>query len=744
MEESVRYWLLTTEYPPFFGGGISTYCRETVQMLTAAGYAVSVFLPDRSVKQVTTAVANDVRVIRFNPLDYEEQALLGYETLVSFAFARVLEGFITREGAPLVIESQEYNGIAYFTLLHKKLLYPAFKDLKILVTIHAPSFICLPYNQVTISRLPYFWIGEMEKFCLKAADLVIAPSVYMAEQILEKAPEAGLRYTQLSNPFHILPAAPSSTAVIREKEFVFYGKLSPLKGIFELLQEFKPLWNSDPAIKLRLIGGVDYYYHPEGKLMGDMVKAAYAAYIEKGQLVLEGEIPPERLREGIHTAHAVIIPSRVDNLPYAVLECMSIGKVVLGSTSGGHRELLEDGKNGFLFSHTVQGSFQEKIKAIIALDRNELSAIGQRAADTVKTYCNPGVIAEKKRALIKEMVIRGETTPLFPFLRQQQLPQQSLPQQLLRQQPGESGASHPASPSPDAGLLSVVVPYYNMGSYVEETIRSIQASGYSPLEIIVVNDGSTEKPSLEKLQLLEGIPGVRVLHKRNEGLSLARNTGAREARGEFLAFLDPDDTIEPAYYPRAVEVLKHYDNVYFAGAWVRYFGENEGGWPCFTPEPPFVLYHNMINTSGLVYKKAAFLQYGLNDRDMLFGMEDYDSLLSLLENGCSGVAFPEPFFNYRVRKGSMARQFTSAKILFLYQLLAVKHSKFYSRFAAEIVSLLNSNGQGFLHDNPSLDLHIAIKSRIIKKIIGKKGIEFLRKSKRLKKRLIQIQRFLKI
>jgi len=728
MEESVRYWLLTTEYPPFFGGGISTYCRETVQMLTAAGYLVSVFLPDRSVKDITTTVEKDVRIIRFNPLNFKEQEVLGYETLVSFAFARVLEGYILREGAPLVIESQEYNGIAYFTLLHKKLLYPAFKDLRILITIHAPSFICLPYNQVTISRLPYFWIGEMEKFCLKAADLVIAPSVYMAGQILEKAPEVALRYTRLSNPFHV-PPPPPPAADIREKEFVFYGKLSPLKGIFELLQQFKPLWDSDPAIKLRLIGGVDYYYHPEGKLMGDIVKAAYPTYIEKGQLVLEGEIPPARLKEGIHTAHAVIIPSRVDNLPYAVLECMSIGKVILGSTSGGHRELLEDGYNGFLFSHEERGSFQEKIKTIIALDKNELLTIGQRAADSVKVYCDPGVIVEKKGALIKEMVIRGEETSSFPF---------------LRQQPVDGGPVDPAPGSSTPGLLSVVVPYYNMGLYVEETIRSIQATGYSPLEIIIVNDGSTEKVSLEKLQLLEGQPGVRVLNKSNEGLSLARNTGALAARGEFLAFLDPDDTIEPAYYPRAIEVLKHYDNVYFAGAWVRYFGENEGGWPCFTPEPPFVLYHNMINTSGLVYKKAAFLQYGLNDEALLFGMEDYDSLLSLLENGQSGVALPEPFFNYRVRKGSMARQFTPAKILYLYQLLAAKHSKFYSRFAAEIVSLLNSNGQGFLHDNPSLDLHIAIKSRIIKKIIGKKGIEFLRKSKRLKKRLIQIQQFLKI
>ena len=146
------------------------------------------------------------------------------------------------------------------------------------------------------------------------------------------------------------------------------------------------------------------------------------------------------------------------------------------------------------------------------------------------------------------------------------------------------------------------------------------------MEVIIVNDGSTEKESLNKLEHLAN-RGIKIIHQSNQGLAVARNYGAMEATGDFLAFLDADDMISTTYYSRAVEILQCKSNVSFVGCWVQYFGESKNQWPAFNPEPPYLLFHNMVNSSGLVYKRESFLKAGLNDTRFIYGMEDYDRIM---------------------------------------------------------------------------------------------------------------------
>jgi len=251
-------------------------------------------------------------------------------------------------------------------------------------------------------------------------------------------------------------------------------------------------------------------------------------------------------------------------------------------------------------------------------------------------------------------------------------------------------------------ILSIVIPFFNMGKYVKDTITSIFDSTYKNIEIIIVNDGSTEKESIEVLEKLRKNDSIKIIDKNNEGLSLARNLGAQYAKGEYLAFLDPDDTIENQYYEKALDILHAYKNIHFVGCWAKYFGKNTGYWPTFNPEPPYLLIHNMINSSALIYKKKSFLKSGLNDSAMIYGMEDYESVINMVRNGYQGVVLPEPLWNYRIRKDSMARAFTKEKQLYLYSLITDKHKDFYSTFGADITKLLNANGSGINYDNPTL------------------------------------------
>lgn len=102
-----------------------------------------------------------------------------------------------------------------------------------------------------------------------------------------------------------------------------------------------------------------------------------------------------------------------------------------------------------------------------------------------------------------------------------------------------------------AELISVIIPAYNAEKYIERCIRSIQNQTYQNVEIIVVNDGSADGTEAAARRCCVQDARIWVISQENQGVSAARNRGMEEARGEYLAFVDADDTL-PA---EAMEVL---------------------------------------------------------------------------------------------------------------------------------------------------------------------------------------------
>ena len=104
-------------------------------------------------------------------------------------------------------------------------------------------------------------------------------------------------------------------------------------------------------------------------------------------------------------------------------------------------------------------------------------------------------------------------------------------------------------------LISVVVPIYNTESYLDKCIGSIVNQRYSNLEIILVDDGSTDN-SLDICRKWERADRrIVVLHQENQGLSAARNTGIRTAKGKFIGLVDSDDYIAPDMYLRLYRAI---------------------------------------------------------------------------------------------------------------------------------------------------------------------------------------------
>ena len=724
----MKYWLLTSEYPPFFGGGIGTYCAITARMLSENDHHVTVFVSDNAVNDITIVNQDKIRIIRFNPSRTKSSAFLGHVTNLSYEYAHIVKHFVEKEGKPDCIETQEYLGIGYYHLQFKYLLYDWCKDIPVVVTMHSPSFLYMEYNHVPMYRYPNYWICEMERFCLQAADLVISPSRYMLQELRKRYTLTNNNIAIVSNPFGNVdndnnPQSEPGSA----DQIVFYGKLTPQKGAFRLLAYFKKLWDEGFERPLHLLGGQDIVYHPEGATMGDIIRKKYRHYIDKGLLKFEGAVRPSEIAQRLSKAQVVIIPSDNDNQPYVVFEMMALGKTVLVSRQGGQAEVVEDGKDGFIFDHEVPDTFFTQLHKVLALNEESKGKIATAATRKIATNHNTKLVYEQKLALIKKLIdFPAEGRSEFPLIR-----------------PRNTAVDLVEDRSTSSGLLSIVVPYFNMGNYIADTIQSLQNATYSQKEIIIINDGSTDSKSLAALDQYRGKENIRVVDVTNGGLGKARNLGAEMARGEYLAFLDADDTVHPDYYQRAITILRHYGNIHFAGCWIQYFGTSESVWPAFSPEPPLILYHNLVNSSSLVYKKVSFIAGGKNDHTMIFpGMEDYDSVISMLSKGLNGIVIPETLFNYRIRPDSMIRAISRSKKLNLYQHITKKHESFYASFATDTFNLLNANGPAITMDNPSLDYHLADNLPFSGRLTHK-AIALIKRNEWTKKMAYKVYRILK-
>jgi glycosyltransferase involved in cell wall biosynthesis len=105
-------------------------------------------------------------------------------------------------------------------------------------------------------------------------------------------------------------------------------------------------------------------------------------------------------------------------------------------------------------------------------------------------------------------------------------------------------------------LISVIIPCYNQGAYIQEAIDSVKAQTYADWEIIIVNDGSDAEETLQQLVRLKE-EGFQIMDIANSGVSAARNKGIAVAKGSFVLPLDADDKIAPRYLEESIKILEY-------------------------------------------------------------------------------------------------------------------------------------------------------------------------------------------
>jgi glycosyltransferase involved in cell wall biosynthesis len=109
----------------------------------------------------------------------------------------------------------------------------------------------------------------------------------------------------------------------------------------------------------------------------------------------------------------------------------------------------------------------------------------------------------------------------------------------------------------DKTMISVIIPCYNQGKFIDNAVESVLAQTFQKFEIIIINDGSTDAFTIDKIKNYNKSK-TRVIHTENQGLASARNTGFQDAIGEYIQFLDADDTILPTKFEEQLNVFELY------------------------------------------------------------------------------------------------------------------------------------------------------------------------------------------
>jgi hypothetical protein len=206
-----------------------------------------------------------------------------------------------------------------------------------------------------------------------------------------------------------------------------------------------------------------------------------------------------------------------------------------------------------------------------------------------------------------------------------------------------------------------VIPVWNAARFVEETVRSVLAQDYRPLEIVVVDDGSTDD-SVAVVRRLAA-PEVRLLVERNGGVGRARNVGLAAARGDLVTFLDHDDVLTEGSIARRVEELRAVPGRFVYGR-LAWLGPSPDG-SAVSPGPDHeaaTTYEAAwgrlgITTPGqaLLLRADAVAAGGFPEERHLGGSDDRGFWLRLVARGVLPSPMPDVVLRYRVHAGQASR-----------------------------------------------------------------------------------------
>lgn len=200
-------------------------------------------------------------------------------------------------------------------------------------------------------------------------------------------------------------------------------------------------------------------------------------------------------------------------------------------------------------------------------------------------------------------------------------------------------------------LVSVIVPVYNGERYLALALKSIFEQDYTPFEVIVIDDGSTDSGA----EIARSYQQVRYFHQPNQGVAVARNHGIQLSEGEFIAFLDQDDIWLPKKLTLQISHLRQHPEVDYSITHGRIFLEPGTGCPRWLRTDYLSKDFPAFFPSALVARKSVFEKVGHFDPGYQMG-SDTDWFFRANRQGTTGAVLPETLFQRRIHEANHSYQ----------------------------------------------------------------------------------------
>jgi glycosyltransferase involved in cell wall biosynthesis len=412
------------------------------------------------------------------------------------------------------------------------------------------------------------------------------------------------------------------------------GDLTPQSGIATFLDAAELMLATEPRLTFYLAGD-DTLSDPFGRsywayLQPRLSRALRDAVTMVGPLVDARQLMPR-------VGNQCVIATASPDAPSGVVLAMAHGCAVTVREGSAAAAFVEPGVSAAVVERDDPASLASALLRVMS-DPEHAARLSRAALYRTATRCRPEQVATAMTSVYEQC--RAET------------------------------ASRPApATTTNRELVSVVIPLYNQGSYVLGTIDSVRASTYHDVEIVVVDDGSTDEATIDIFDSLEGVTKVR---QRNSGLSAARNAGIAAASGRYIVPLDSDDMLPAGFIAAAVSALQRNADLGYVAGYLRYFGLLD-----YTHVPAGYIPHISLVVNTHVRATALFRRDALTDiggYDVgLPAFEDWDLHVRLALAGHTSDIVPVEGHMYRRHAESMTFSSSNAMRLELLQHVMAKH-----------------------------------------------------------------------
>ena len=362
------------------------------------------------------------------------------------------------------------------------------------------------------------------------------------------------------------------------------GSASPYKGRFDLVEACTLLAGRGYDFELWFVGWCGYDLQQAVRERGLTARTRFFGY----------QRDTERFYE---QADICFMCSRFEAFGRTTVEAGMAGCLVIGADRGGTTELIEDGVTGLLYPYgDAQALADVTACALDSVDQSRAMAATGRATycDRYTAHANAKSIAELHRSIAHDHKPHSAARRRAAYARiakaERELNKQREQLPNLERQLAELSASaaSPADPASDATnpvvvlpagtpKVSVIVPIYNVEDYLEQCLQSIADQTLHEIEVICVNDGSTDSSPAIIRSFAERDDRFVAVDKPNGGYGSAVNRGMAEASGHYLAIVEPDDFISPTMYEVLYGLATQHGEVDIAkGSYWQYFDTDDG------------------------------------------------------------------------------------------------------------------------------------------------------------------------